>query len=100
MALKLVIAPLAVRDLTDITDFISEDDPQAARRLVLRIERTINLLLNRPFMGPAVMPPLPANLRKVSIAPYIAFYRITDGELQIVRVIHSSRDMNENLFNG
>lgn len=100
MALRLVIAPLAIRDLEDIADFISENDPQAAHRLLLRIERSIDLLLDRPFMGPAVAEPLPAGLRKASTAPYIVFYRIAADELQIVRVIHSSRDIDENLLNN
>jgi plasmid stabilization system protein ParE len=57
MTLRLVIAPAAERDLADILEFISQDNVSAARKTVLRIERAIGRLLERPFLGPAVIRP-------------------------------------------
>ncbi len=33
----------------------------------------------------------------MTVAPYIIFYRTTDEELELVRVLHSSRDIDEEL---
>jgi plasmid stabilization system protein ParE len=57
----------------------------------------IDLLLERPFLGPAVMRVNRPDLRKMTVAPYIVFFRPTGDELQIVRVLHSSRDIDDEL---
>jgi toxin ParE1/3/4 len=101
MALRLVVAPLAERDLTDIAEFKSRDSVQAAHKVLVRIERVVDLLLQRPFLGPAVTKPKREGLRKMTVVPYIIFYRIAGDELQLVRVLHSSRDLDdEELFSA
>ncbi len=97
MALRLIIAPAAERDLTDILEFISRDSVSAARKTVLRIERAIELLLERPFLGPAVSRPARVGILKMTVSHYIIFYRLADDQLQIVRLLHSSRDLDEEL---
>ncbi|MBA3446140.1 MAG: type II toxin-antitoxin system RelE/ParE family toxin [Pseudaminobacter sp.] len=82
MALEPVFAPLAERGLA---------------QTVLRIERAVDLLLERPFLGPDVHRPMRTGLRKMTVAPYVVFYCVTDDKLQIVRVLHSSRDLDEEL---
>ena len=97
MALRLIIAPAAERDLADILEFISQDNVSAARKTVLRIEWAIGRLLERPFLGPAVVRPKRIGLRKMTVSPYIVFYRLADDQLQVVRLLHSSRDLDEEL---
>jgi toxin ParE1/3/4 len=93
------VSPRARRDLEDIFNFIVDDDPAAAERVVLKIEKTILLLGDRPFLGPAIALPGGLNLRKMSVPPYLIFYRNVDTVVQIVRVLHSSRDLrNPKLF--
>lgn len=95
MEREIFFAPRAARDLKEIFEFISVDDKAAARRVIGRIERTIGLLLHRPFLGPAVLAPKRAGLRKITVAPYVVFYRVLETELQIVRILHSSRDLED-----
>jgi toxin ParE1/3/4 len=97
MALRLVIAPAAERDLADILEFISQDNVSAARKTVLRIEWAIGRLLERLFLGPAVVRPKRIGFRKMTVSPYIVFYRLADDQLQVVRLLHSSRDLDEEL---
>jgi toxin ParE1/3/4 len=97
MALRLVIAPQAERDLDDIAAYISLSNEAAAYSELLRIERTIDLLLERPFLGPAVLRFNRPGLRKMTVAPYIVFYRTAGEELEVVRVLHSSRDIDDEL---
>ena len=81
----------------EIVEFISQDSVSAAHKTVFRIERAVDRLLERPFLGPAVYRPKRVGLRKMTVAPYIIFYRLADDKLQIVRLLHSSRDLDEEL---
>lgn len=99
MALRLVLAPLAEIDLAEIAEFISRDNPPAALRTLMRIEHVVDLLLERPFLGPEVIKPKRLNLRKMTVAPYIIFYRAVGDNLEVLRVLHASRDLdNEDLL--
>ena len=97
MALRLVIAPQAESDLDSIAAYISQTSETAAYNELLRIERIVDLLLERPFIGPAVVAVNRPGLRKMTVAPYVIFYRPTGEELDLVRVLHSSRDINQEL---
>jgi toxin ParE1/3/4 len=43
--------PTALRDLVSLHDYISQDNPDAARRVVARMEEGVNLLPTQPDMG-------------------------------------------------
>ena len=55
MALEVIIAPTARRDLEDIFEFIAVDDAGAAARVLKRVETTVARLAEFPFMGRAFM---------------------------------------------
>jgi plasmid stabilization system protein ParE len=57
----------------------------------------VDLLLERPFIGPAVIAINRPGLRKMTVAPYIIFYRPRGERLELVRVLHSSRDIEDEL---
>ncbi len=84
--------------MTDIFDYIAVSDPQAALRLLQRFQHTMELACKRPFIGPKAAIPGVIDLRKITVMPYLLFYRITDRELQIVRVLHSSRNIDAKLL--
>jgi toxin ParE1/3/4 len=41
----------ALRNLQEEADYIAQDDPQAAIRIVLRIEEAVALLADHPSLG-------------------------------------------------
>lgn len=92
---RLFVAPLARRDLEEILEYIREREPDAAARMLERFAHAFILLSQWPHMGPRVIAPARLRLRKVSIVPYIAFYRIQGDAVQIVRVLHASRDFSD-----
>lgn len=94
MALKIVFARQAQRDLEDILSYIAIDDQTAARRMMQRIEKIALLLADRPYAGPLVPASGDAELRKMSVPPYIIYYRPKPEALQIARILHSSRDLD------
>lgn len=95
MALRLVIAPAARDDLAETVGYIAAEDPAAAGNMLRRIEHALKLLTDRPYLGPPVIRPLRKGLRKHTVSPYLLYYRVADTELQLVRVLHSSRDLDQ-----
>jgi plasmid stabilization system protein ParE len=47
----------AEEDLTEISEYIAADNPGAAERLLLRIEKDLNALARRPMLGPVPRDP-------------------------------------------
>ena len=81
----------AVADLRSLYDFIAKDDPEAAKRMVLRVVAAVEQLLpEHPSIGrPGRVP----GTRELPIAgtPYVVPYRVKEGVLQILRVYHGAR---------
>ena len=83
--------PQAESDLKEIHSYIAQDDPVAARRVVAAIRRDIILLIDNPGLGrPGRVP----GTRELVIArlPFIAAYRLHDGSVEVLAVIHTARD--------
>ncbi len=78
-------------DLVEIRRFIEDQDhPAAAQSVAQRILTTVTYLRDHPAVG---RPGRVTGTREVIIAglPYIVPYRIRDGVLEILRVLHTSR---------
>lgn len=82
---------LAVDDLADIADYIARDNPAAAKRIVSRLWSAVKTLANQPEIG---RPGRVYGTREliVSNTPFIVPYRIVKSEIQILRVLHGSRN--------
>jgi len=64
------------------------------------MEKTFHLMAERPYIGPPAPATGQAEMRKMSAPPYIVFYRLREPRLEIVRILHSSRDIDLSaLFN-
>jgi len=84
-------SPSSRRDLNDILDYIARDKPGAALRHVERLEEACWMLAANPEMGAARDDLLP-RLRVWSVAKYAIFYRQSEDGIEVVRVVHGSRD--------
>jgi addiction module RelE/StbE family toxin len=82
---------LAVDDLEDIASYISEDNPDAARRVVSRLWKAVRMLAKHPEIG---RPGRVHGTRELVVAdtPFIVPYRLVGSEIQILRVLHGARD--------
>lgn len=89
--MTVIWSPEAIEDLIALRAYIAEDDPAAARRVVLRIVASIEQLLpNNPHIGrPGRVP----GTRELVIprTPYIVPYRVQRSAIQILRVYHGAR---------
>jgi len=87
----------AEEDLTEIYDYIAADNPSAAERLLLRMERGLNTLAKQPMSGPVPRDPDIAQLgyRYLIIGEYLIFYKIDGSQIFVHRILHGSRDYSE-----
>ncbi len=80
----------ALANLDAEAEYIAEDNPAAAGRVVLRILRAVDLLKKNPAMGRAGRV---VGTRELVVAgtPYIVPYRVRGEALEILRVFHAAR---------
>ena len=82
---------LAEQDLDQIAEDIGQDSAAAAARVVLElIDQAETLLPRHPALG---RPGRVLGTRELVVGqlPYIIAYRVRDKDLEILRVLHTSR---------
>ena len=86
---------VALANLEAEADYIADDNPAAADRLVQRIFRATNQLAKFPAIGRPGRVPGTRELI-VSGTPYIIPYRIRENAVEILRVFHAARKWPSN----
>jgi len=97
---RLVLASEARHDLQEIRDHIAQDNPQAARRAVMRLRDMARMLAGAPAMG-RDRPELSADIRSFVADRSLLFYRPLRraAGIELVRMLHGARDVNA-FFSG
>jgi toxin ParE1/3/4 len=81
----------AEKDLDEIANFIGQDSPAAAARVVLEvIDQTESNLVRNVGIGRAGRV-LGTRELIIGSLPYIVAYRVRDGIIEVLRVLHTSR---------
>jgi len=98
MSLRVFKLPGAFRDLFDICEYIAQDNPDAARRFLVAAEREFSRIAEAPAIGSPFQSENPKlrSLRSRRVRGfhnYLVFYRFTDTEVEVVRVLHGARDL-------
>jgi toxin ParE1/3/4 len=88
----------ARRDLVEIVAYLAERSEAAARRFRTEAETTFTRLAGMPGMGTQYEPDEPAyaELRYFPVSKfprYLVFYRSLPDGIEVVRVLHGSRDI-------
>lgn len=89
--------PLALADLAEIWSFIADDSEANADRFLAKLETKLKLLATQPLMG-RERPELMADMRSFPYARYVVFFMARPDGIEIVRVLHSGRDINTDDF--
>jgi toxin ParE1/3/4 len=85
--------PLAEHDLEEIWWYIAQDNPDAADRLLDKIEECCRTLAEFPHMGLS-REELHPGLRSLPVGKYLIFYLpMAVGGIEIVRVLSGLRDV-------
>ena len=81
----------AERDLDEIASYIGQDSPAAAARVILElIDRVEANLTERPAIGRAGRV-LGTRELVMGDLPYVVPYRVRELDIEILRVLHTSR---------
>ena len=91
---KIITRPLVFEDLAEIWDYIAEDGLSRADAFIESIDRKFHELAQSPHIGRSRNELLPGVL-SFPFGRYIIFYLIISGGIEIVRVLHASRDIDE-----
>ena len=90
------ITAAAERDLLEILDYVSQFNAPAAEKLVKEIVSKFVVLRDNPRAG-TEQSKLLVNLRSFVVRNYFIFYQPLEDGIEILRVLHSSRDI-ETIF--
>lgn len=80
-------------DLAECLDYLEQHSPLAAERLATALDERCALLGQFPQLGRA-REELAAGLRSVVVERYVVFYRVTANAVEIIRILHGSRDID------
>ena len=84
--------PQAESDLEEIWRYIAHDNPQAANRLIREIDDVFQRLRILPHSG-SPRYDFGMNVRIVPVQRYNVVYRAGMDSIEIIRVLHSARDI-------
>jgi toxin ParE1/3/4 len=81
--------------LDEIWDYIAQDNPPAATKLLRLLDSKFQMLAKSPMMGQA-RADLAPTLRCFSVGNYAIFFRPIPEGIEVVRVLHGARDLRRN----
>ncbi|MEC4819012.1 MAG: type II toxin-antitoxin system RelE/ParE family toxin [Scytonema sp. PMC 1069.18] len=84
----------ALRNLEQVYQHISVDNPEAAIRTILKIQAAVEQLASFPHMGRLGRLEGTREL-VIGNTPYIIVYRVKTTTVEILRILHSSRKYPE-----
>ncbi|MGB0954502.1 MAG: type II toxin-antitoxin system RelE/ParE family toxin [Panacagrimonas sp.] len=89
--LRLRWSSLALQDFVKVQEYISQENPRAARRIAQRIAEAAAKLEKFPRLG------RPGNVDGayelvVANTPYLIVYRIRDDQLELIRLWHGRQN--------
>ena len=91
---KIEYAKDVLSDLEEVWFHISEDSEHYANKVILEINKKFEYLLKFPQTG-KMRNELFLGLRSFPSGKYLIFYQETDFGIEIVRVIHGARDIEQ-----
>lgn len=99
---KLYYSPEAMSDLDEIWNYINKDllNPAAARNTVEGIINAIDKLKEFSEIGPSLtmITEFESDYRFLVCGNYLAFYRVTESDVSIDRILYGGRDYLRILF--
>lgn len=90
---RLVWTEPALQDLEQLADYISLDDDAAAKRLVKKVFKSVELLAEFPEMCPVPRELSDTVYRHLFVKPLRIFYRVQDEIVYIVYVMRQERPL-------
>ncbi len=90
---RVICTSLALRDLTTIANWLADHNLDSALKFYDEVDRILILLSHHPLMGEAV-DHLSPEIWRHTLGDYLIFYRPVDEGIELIRILHGSRDIN------
>ena len=89
--------PVAESDLLEIFDFIAQDSPKRALSYLEKLDKRVGLLEHNPKLGriPRNQKLREFGYRVLIVESYLFFYIIRGQLIEIHRVVHGSRNLDD-----
>jgi addiction module RelE/StbE family toxin len=91
--MKVFWTETAVNHLSSIYNYISQNSPQYAQRLVERLTRRSEQIANFPFSGRLVPEFETEQIREVIEGSYGIIYYIKPDQIDVIAVLHAARNI-------
>lgn len=88
----------ALQSLDEIADYISLDNPKAARKLVQKVFERVELLSGQPLSGREIPEIETSMYREVIVSPCRIFYRIEEDKLYITFIQREEQNFRNPFF--
>ncbi|MGB7592128.1 MAG: type II toxin-antitoxin system RelE/ParE family toxin [Terriglobia bacterium] len=91
--MKLIWTDLSIEDLRAVRDYIARDSDYYAADLVEQVVLSVERLLRFPRLGRVVPEAQDENIRELVHQNYRIIYRIAGERIEILAIVHGSRDL-------
>lgn len=89
---RIVLSPLAARDMESIGDYIAKDSPKRAQTFVAELRAACAKIANEP-QAFRHRTELGADIRSYAHGNYVIFFQTGARQIRIVRVLHGAMDL-------
>lgn len=90
--MRLRFSPLVPADLEEIVDFIAQDSPQPAMRVLRQLRARMKEIAKQPLLY-RLRPEIGAEVRLATVGNYVILFRIRHDMVRIERVVYGSRNL-------
>ncbi|MEI8390418.1 MAG: type II toxin-antitoxin system RelE/ParE family toxin [bacterium] len=95
--MELILTERAYKDLAEIKEYISLDNPTAAKELLSDFEKALDNLALMPKIGHINQTLTNKNVRFLNVKKYVIIYKINDDNIAVIRISSTYRDIYEML---
>jgi toxin ParE1/3/4 len=90
--MKVFITPAADKDIGNIGDWIAAENPRRAISFMLELQKACHAIGDAPKGSVVVQRYVDHDIRRKPYRDYLIFYRIKNETVEILHVVHGSRD--------
>ena len=94
MNYSLVRSDPAELDMLEIGRYIARDSVDAALRFLDRVDDALHMIQEFPGVG-QTRPEIAQSVQSFPLGQYLILYRVIDAEIQLLRVVHGARDIEQ-----
>jgi len=89
---RIRLSPLVPDDLEEIADYIAQDSPRHAARMLRLLRARMKEIAKQPEIY-RLRPEIGVDARLATVGNYVILFRIRQNAVRIERVVHGSRDL-------